>query len=130
MYNCTNGQVVVNEAYSCSANAVCAKRNDVRMCYCSYGFKGNGENCQHMTNCLDWFDAGFTNDDVYTVKPANWNGPAFEVSCSMTGAGGWTVSVTHYKQGIGVKHVEYTSLTFPLLLLLRVTVVKAVDKNI
>ncbi|XP_071853771.1 fibrinogen-like protein A isoform X1 [Apostichopus japonicus] len=44
-----------------------------------------------IKDCLDVFNAGYTTDGIYTIKPTNWNGDLFDVFCNMTDGGGWTV---------------------------------------
>ncbi|PIK48464.1 hypothetical protein BSL78_14658 [Apostichopus japonicus] len=92
-YKCSNGHILVNEAYSCNSNANCEIRGDVRKCYCNEGYTGNGETCvpTNMTNCWDYFDAGFTVDGLYIIKPSYWTGVPFTVFCNMTDGGGWTI---------------------------------------
>ncbi|XP_071849066.1 fibrinogen-like protein A [Apostichopus japonicus] len=73
-----------------------------------------------MSNCLDYFNAGYTTNGLYTIKPNNWPGPAFEVFCNMTDGGGWTVfqrrvngsvdfyrNWTSYKEGFGQPDHEF-----------------------
>ncbi|PIK37848.1 hypothetical protein BSL78_25309, partial [Apostichopus japonicus] len=119
-FTCTNGYTSVNEAYTCSSSAECDKRNGVRKCYCERGYQGNGETCMQMTNCLDYFDANFTDNGIYTIKPINWPESPFEVFCNMTDGGGWTVfqrrvdgsvnfyrNWTSYKVGFGELDHEF-----------------------
>ncbi|XP_071835670.1 ficolin-1-A-like [Apostichopus japonicus] len=89
---CDNGVMNYNDLYQCSSDAVCEVRNDVRKCYCMSGYHGNGVNCtKHMADCKYWYDAGNTTNGIYTIKPTNWSGASFDVSCNMTDGGGWTV---------------------------------------
>ncbi|PIK47130.1 hypothetical protein BSL78_16026 [Apostichopus japonicus] len=40
-----NSNVLTSESYSCSADATCEQRNDVRRCYCNEWFEGDGVTC-------------------------------------------------------------------------------------
>ncbi|PIK42341.1 Fibrinogen-like protein A [Apostichopus japonicus] len=40
-----NSNVLTSESYSCSADATCEERNDVRRCYCNEWFEGDGLTC-------------------------------------------------------------------------------------
>lgn len=89
---CKNGQLSWDDSYRCSSDAVCEKRNNVRQCYCNPGFTGNGTSCLiSATDCRDVYNAGFTDNGVYTISPTGWPGSSFEVYCNMTDGGGWTV---------------------------------------
>ncbi|KAJ8033800.1 Angiopoietin-1 [Holothuria leucospilota] len=100
--DCLNGQLIWDVTYSCSANAVCESRNNIRQCYTD------------DVDCLDVYNDGFTSSDVYTINPTNWPGSAFQVYCNMSDGGGWTVfqrrvdgtvdfyrNWTSYKEGFG-----------------------------
>ncbi|PIK58527.1 putative fibrinogen-like protein 1 [Apostichopus japonicus] len=65
-------------------------------------------------DCQDVYDAGHTQDGVYTIMPTGWPGLPFNVSCKMENGGGWTVfqrrtdgstsfyqNWTAYKDGFG-----------------------------
>ncbi|XP_071836948.1 uncharacterized protein [Apostichopus japonicus] len=67
-----------------------------------------------FTDCQEVYDAGHTQDGVYTIKPTGWPGSPFNVSCNMENGGGWTVfqrrtdgstsfyqNWTAYKEGFG-----------------------------
>ncbi|KAJ8033292.1 hypothetical protein HOLleu_23482 [Holothuria leucospilota] len=56
-------------------------------CACLPGFYGNGVNCTRFHDCQDLFDAGYTAEGVYTLKPSGWSGPPFDVYCKE----GWMV---------------------------------------
>lgn len=77
--DCRNGQLTWDNTFTCSANAVCDDRNNVRQCYTD------------DVDCLDVYNKGFTTSNVYTIKPTDWPGSAFKVYCNMTDGGGWTV---------------------------------------
>ncbi|XP_071836658.1 uncharacterized protein [Apostichopus japonicus] len=90
--SCNNNQLICEDDYSCSTNAVCDLKNGVRKCSCNEGYEGDGETCVCLyTDCKDVYDAGHTKDGVYTVLPTEWPGPAFSVYCKMDNGGGWTV---------------------------------------
>ncbi|PIK58526.1 fibrinogen-like protein [Apostichopus japonicus] len=89
--SCNNNQVIC-EDYTCSTNAVCNVRNEVRQCYCNEGYEGDGETCEFLyTDCQDVYDAGQRQDGVYTIMPTGWPGLPFDVNCKMENGGGWTV---------------------------------------
>ncbi|PIK39724.1 Fibrinogen-like 1 [Apostichopus japonicus] len=89
--------------------------NEVRQCYCNDGYEGDGETCEPLyTDCQEVYDAGHTQDGVYTIMPTGWPGLPFNVSCKMENGGGWTVfqrrtdgstsfyqNWTAYKEGFG-----------------------------
>ncbi|KAJ8033721.1 Fibrinogen C domain-containing protein 1-A [Holothuria leucospilota] len=93
--NCSAGQLVCDDDYQCSSNAVCEERDGVRQCYCNPGYTGDGVTCTSnsstATDCLDVFNNGNTGSGVYNIKPVGWSGSPFEVYCNMTDGGGWTV---------------------------------------
>ncbi|PIK52653.1 putative IgGFc-binding protein-like [Apostichopus japonicus] len=43
---CTNGQITWDEAYACSPNAVCDVRDNIRQCYCTGGYRGDGRHAR------------------------------------------------------------------------------------
>ncbi|PIK47066.1 hypothetical protein BSL78_16058 [Apostichopus japonicus] len=91
-----NSNVLTSESYSCSADATCEERNDVRRCYCNEWFEGNGLTCTRSgpVDCTDLFAANRTNNGKYIIYPAESSG--FEVYCEMS-SGGWTV-ITQWEQ--------------------------------
>lgn len=88
---CTNGQLSWDDSYACSNNAVCEERDGERHCYCYPGYRGDGVECIPPTDCLDVYNAGFSDSGVYNITPSNWLGSQFEVYCNMADGGGWTV---------------------------------------
>ncbi|XP_071836656.1 uncharacterized protein [Apostichopus japonicus] len=119
--SCNNNQLICEDDYSCSTDAVCDLKNGVRQCYCNEGYEGDGETCVCLyTDCKDVYDAGHTEDGVYTVLPSRWPGPAFSVYCKMDNGGGWTVfqrrsggstsfyrNWAAYKNGFGDINVDF-----------------------
>ncbi|XP_071826658.1 uncharacterized protein [Apostichopus japonicus] len=113
--SCSNNRLICEDDYSCSTNAVCDVKNEVRQCYCNEGYEGDGETCEPLyTDCQDVYDAGHRQDGVYTIMPTGWPGLPFNVSCKMENGGGWTVfqrrtdgstsfyqNWTAYKEGFG-----------------------------
>ncbi|PIK61749.1 hypothetical protein BSL78_01303 [Apostichopus japonicus] len=113
--SCNNNRLIC-EDYSCTTNAVCAVKNEVRQCYCNEGYEGDGETCVSLPyrDCQDVYDAGHRQDGVYTIMPTGWPGLPFNVTCKMENGGGWTVfqrrtddstsfyqNWTAYKEGFG-----------------------------
>ncbi|XP_071835379.1 uncharacterized protein [Apostichopus japonicus] len=109
-----NSNVLTSERYSCSADATCEERNDIRRCDCIEWFEGDGLTCARSgpRDCSDLYTAGRRNDGIYTIYPAGSSG--FEVFCKMS-SGGWTIlqrrtssSVSfyrnwnEYKNGFGI----------------------------
>ncbi|XP_071836241.1 uncharacterized protein [Apostichopus japonicus] len=89
---CTNGQITWDEAYACSPNAVCDVRDNIRQCYCTGGYRGDGETCTRPPkDCQEIYDDGSRDSGIYRIKPTGWTSEAFEVYCNMTDGGGWTV---------------------------------------
>ncbi|PIK59942.1 putative fibrinogen C domain-containing protein 1-like [Apostichopus japonicus] len=102
--------VLTSESYSCSADATCEERNDVRRCYCNEWFEGDGLTCTRSgpIDCSDLYAANRTNNGAYTIYPAESSG--FEVYCEMS-TGGWTIlqrrtgsSVNFYRNWNEYKH--------------------------
>ncbi|KAJ8033589.1 Angiopoietin-related protein 1 [Holothuria leucospilota] len=91
--SCKNGQLICNSNYECSPNAACRVKDNVRQCYCNEGYQGDGETCISIyEDCYAAYEAGQTQDGVYTILPNRWPGSAFNVYCDMTtSGGGWTV---------------------------------------
>lgn len=92
---CTNDVLVCDQTYQCDKFATCeADINGVMGCRCKQGYYGDGLSCQtDPTDCLDLYKSGTTTDGIYTIKPAGWEGTAFEVHCDMTAPEGpWLVS--------------------------------------
>ncbi|PIK39911.1 putative ficolin-2-like [Apostichopus japonicus] len=88
---CTNGQITWDEAYACSPNAVCDVRDNIRQCYCTGGYRGDGETCTRPPkDCQEIYDDGSRDSGIYRIKPTGWTSDAFEVYCNMTDGGGWT----------------------------------------
>ncbi|XP_071836174.1 uncharacterized protein [Apostichopus japonicus] len=85
-----NSNLLTRERYSCSADATCEERNDIRRCYCIEWFAGDGVTCTRSgpRDCYDLYTAGRRNDGKYTIYPAGRSG--FEVFCEMS-SGGWTI---------------------------------------
>ncbi|XP_071836160.1 uncharacterized protein [Apostichopus japonicus] len=105
-----NSNVLTSESYSCSADATCEERNDVRRCYCNEWFEGDGLTCTRSgpRDCSDLYAANRTNNGAYTIYPAESSG--FEVYCEMS-SGGWTIlqrrtssSVNFYRNWNEYKH--------------------------
>ncbi|KAJ8033752.1 Fibrinogen C domain-containing protein 1 [Holothuria leucospilota] len=92
-YTCHNDRLNSDSSYTCNRNAQCIVKEGVRQCYCNEGYKGDGETCSpSYTDCYDAYQAGHTEDGVYTILPSGWPGSPFNVSCVMsTNGGGWTV---------------------------------------
>ncbi|XP_071836248.1 fibrinogen-like protein A isoform X2 [Apostichopus japonicus] len=89
---CTNGQITWDEAYACSSNAVCDVRDNIRQCYCTGGYRGDGETCTRPPkDCQEIYEDGSRDNGIYRIKPTGWTSEAFEVYCNMTDGGGWTV---------------------------------------
>ncbi|KAJ8033610.1 Fibrinogen-like protein A [Holothuria leucospilota] len=88
---CQGNALACEDNYGCSSDATCEERDGVRQCYCNDGYTGDGQNCEVATDCADIYNSNITDSGVYTIKPTNWNGSAFEVYCNMTDEGGWTV---------------------------------------
>ncbi|XP_071836585.1 uncharacterized protein [Apostichopus japonicus] len=90
--SCNNNGLIC-EDYRCSTNAVCDVRNEIRQCYCNEGYAGDGEDCRSLSprDCQDVYDAGNTQDGVYSIMPTGWPGSPFNVHCRMHGDEGWTV---------------------------------------
>ncbi|XP_071836740.1 angiopoietin-related protein 1-like [Apostichopus japonicus] len=67
----------------------------------------------YHTDCKDVYDAGHTQDGIYTILPSGWPGSPFTVYCKMDNGGRWTVFQRHsgttsfyqnwdaYKKGFG-----------------------------
>ncbi|PIK57226.1 putative zonadhesin [Apostichopus japonicus] len=92
--SCSNNRLICKDDYSCSTNAVCDVKNEVRRCYCNDGYEGDGETCESLyTDCQDVYDDRHRQDGVYTILPTGWPGLPFNVSCKMENGGGWTVSL-------------------------------------
>ncbi|XP_071835476.1 zonadhesin-like isoform X2 [Apostichopus japonicus] len=88
--SCSNNRLIC-EGFRCDTNAVCDVENEVRQCYCNDGYEGDGETCESLyTDCQEVYDAGHTQDGVYTIMPTGWLGLPFSVSCKMEIGGGWT----------------------------------------
>ncbi|XP_071837403.1 uncharacterized protein [Apostichopus japonicus] len=109
-----NSNNLTSESYSCSADATCEERNDVRRCYCNEWFEGDGLTCTRSgpIDCSDLYAANRTNNGAYTIYPAGNSG--FEVYCEMS-SGGWTIlqrrtsssvnfyqNWNEYKNGFGI----------------------------
>lgn len=92
-YTCQNDELNSDSNYRCSPNAECIFKDGVRQCHCNEGFEGDGETCSPLyTDCYDAYQAGHTEDGVYTILPSGWPASPFNVSCVMsTNGGGWTV---------------------------------------
>ncbi|KAJ8047661.1 Ficolin-2 [Holothuria leucospilota] len=123
--NCSKGcecraNRLVCSTLKCSENTTCDVREGVGCCYCVEGCCHYREMCLHFEDCLDLFNANFTESGIYTIKPLNWPGTPFKVYCNMTDGGGWTVfqrrldhSVNFYrnwmsyKEGFGSRDHEH-----------------------
>ncbi|MDO5981723.1 fibrinogen-like YCDxxxxGGGW domain-containing protein [Flavivirga spongiicola] len=71
-------------------------------------FTGTGLTCNvditvinYFANCLDYLNAGFTTDGIYTIDPDGTGGnPAYDCYCDMTNdGGGWTLVFNHNTAG-------------------------------
>ncbi|MBF4985241.1 hypothetical protein FNJ87_13185 [Nonlabens mediterrranea] len=71
-------------------------------------FVGRGDTClasvnvsTALTNCLDYYNSGFTTDGVYTIDPDGAGpNPAYDCYCDMTNdGGGWTLVFNHNTAG-------------------------------
>ncbi len=71
-------------------------------------FTGTGTTCninitvaQNFANCLDYLNAGFTTDGIYTIDPDGAGGnSAYDCYCDMTNdGGGWTLVFNHNLAG-------------------------------
>ncbi|PIK42340.1 putative alpha-tectorin-like [Apostichopus japonicus] len=78
-----NSNVLTSESYSCSADATCEERNDVRRCYCNEWFEGDGLTCTRSgpIDCSDLYAANRTNNGAYTIYPAGSSGFEVIVKC-------------------------------------------------
>ncbi|KAJ8033473.1 Ficolin-2 [Holothuria leucospilota] len=120
---CLNDVLDCQPYLNCSDNAMCEVQDGVGLCNCNEGFDGNGETCSPkptFTDCNDVYNAGYTQDGVYSVTPLSWNG-SFDVFCSMSiDGGGWTVfqrrvngsidffkSWNEYREGFGDNQHEF-----------------------
>ncbi|KAJ8029751.1 Angiopoietin-related protein 1 [Holothuria leucospilota] len=113
--SCEAGVVTCEDNVMCDVNAVCRERDGIRQCYCNEEYLGDGNTCTGpMTDCQDVFNAGYTDSNIYNIKPTDWPGSPFEVYCNMTDGRGWTVfqrrvdgsedfyqNWTTYRQGFG-----------------------------
>lgn len=90
---CTNGQINWS-SYSCSPDAACEVRQNVRQCYCPEDYVGDGETCTRLIkkDCQEIYEDGTIDNGIYRILPNGWTGLPFEVYCNMSDGGGWTVS--------------------------------------
>lgn len=98
---CANDELTCNE-YSCSAYASCQVTERAYQCQCNKGFIGDGRDCvTAATDCLDLYNAGMITNGIYTIQPAGWPTPGFEVYCEMeSNDGGWTVRLVVFNHRI------------------------------
>lgn len=119
--SCIDNQLTC-EDYACSPDATCREIGGVHQCQCNQGLIGNGQTCVAPgADCMDLFNAGVTTDGIYTIQPAGWPSPGFQVFCEMeSNGGGWTVfqrrvdgtvdfyrNWTSYKEGFGGLNHEF-----------------------
>ncbi|KAJ8050366.1 hypothetical protein HOLleu_03548 [Holothuria leucospilota] len=63
-------------------------------CSCTNDSVPDGTTCKRPTDCDDVYQSCNQSDGVYTIKPKDWQGSAFDVYCNMDESGGWTVGNT------------------------------------
>ncbi|KAJ8033067.1 Ficolin-1 [Holothuria leucospilota] len=121
--DCKNGQLSWDDSYTCSPNATCEERGNVRQCYCNTGHIGNGVICTLLgshADCQEIYDSGVEDSGIYTISPSSWPGSPFTVYCNMTDGGGWTTfqrrvdgtvdfyrNWASYKEGFGFPDHEF-----------------------
>ncbi|KAJ8032148.1 Ficolin-1 [Holothuria leucospilota] len=119
--SCLDNKVTC-ENYECSANETCGEIEGASKCLCKEGFILDGQNCvKRRADCLDLYNDGITTDGIYTIRPAGWPAPGFQVYCEMeSNGGGWTVfqrrvdgtvdfyrNWTYFKNGFGEVNHEF-----------------------
>ncbi|PIK37123.1 fibrinogen-like protein [Apostichopus japonicus] len=110
---------------TCSCKATCEDPNGqsgcnrdclgTEGCTCPAGFLMQGSDCIRSSgcgcfvaeanlviyqDCQDVYDAGNTQDGVYSIMPTGWPGSPFNVHCRMHGDEGWTVFQRRTDDGI------------------------------